>query len=73
MSLCAPLGFSPNYRKDLMKIEDLIAVLQRAKDAEDILGKVWAFTDPYSGQIRDEMSKEIRDDLRRHFKFDDSE
>ena len=56
-----------------MKIEDLIAVLQRAKDAEDILGKVWAFTDPYSGQIRDEMSKEIRDDLRRHFKFDDSE
>jgi hypothetical protein len=56
-------------------IDNLMKDLERLREAERLLERIWAEIDVYSAKFRDEkgMSPALQRDMRRFFKFDDSE
>ncbi len=56
------------------KLDELIETLARAKEAQDLLERVWQWTDPYGTRVESTpMPKDLVKDLQQYFNYDDSE
>lgn len=54
-----------------MKLNELLAEINRLQKSHELLESVWAHMDPYTGQT--DLPEYVRHDLQDHFKWDDSE
>lgn len=58
----------------MQKLEQLIEVLQKAQEAQELLEKVWQWTGPYGAWTKTiPMPKELQIQLQRYFQYDNSE
>lgn len=53
----------------LETLDKVLNEIDRLKASDKLLARVWAEIGPYDGQVSDELRQEIR----KHFSFDDGE